>query len=36
MLRLDKVSVSIEGVRVLRGVSCEIVARKTTVFAPAS
>jgi len=32
MLRLDKVSVSIEGVRVLRGVSCEIIARKTTVL----
>ena len=32
MLRLDKVSVSIEGVRVLRGVSCEIAARKTTVL----
>jgi ABC-type branched-subunit amino acid transport system ATPase component len=32
MLRLEKVSVSIEGVRVLRAVSCEIVARKTTVL----
>ncbi|SFJ45339.1 ATP-binding cassette domain-containing protein [Bradyrhizobium sp. Gha] len=32
MLRLDKVSVSIEGVRVLRAVSCEIIARKTTVL----
>ncbi|MDH2383222.1 ATP-binding cassette domain-containing protein [Bradyrhizobium sp. CER78] len=32
MLRLDKVSVSIEGVRVLRKVSCEIIARKTTVL----
>ncbi|WP_407187650.1 ABC transporter ATP-binding protein [Bradyrhizobium centrosematis] len=32
MLSLDKVSVSIEGVRVLRAVSCEIVARKTTVL----
>jgi ABC-type branched-subunit amino acid transport system ATPase component len=32
MLSLDKVSVSIEGVRVLREVSCEIVARKTTVL----
>lgn len=32
MLRLNKVSVSIEGVRVLRGVSCEIIARKTTVL----
>lgn len=32
MLSLDKVSVSIEGVRVLRDVSCEIVPRKTTVL----
>jgi len=32
MLRLDKVSVSIEGVPVLRAVSCEIIARKTTVL----
>jgi ABC-type branched-subunit amino acid transport system ATPase component len=32
MLSLDKVSVSIEGVRVLREVSCEIVVRKTTVL----
>ncbi|WP_027554240.1 ABC transporter ATP-binding protein [Bradyrhizobium sp. Cp5.3] len=32
MLSLDKVSVSIEGVRVLRGVSCEIFARTTTVL----
>ncbi|MGL3110336.1 ABC transporter ATP-binding protein [Bradyrhizobium sp. BR 1432] len=32
MLRLDKVSVSIEGVRVLRAVSCEIIARKATVL----
>ena len=32
MLSLDKVSVSIEGVRVLREVSCEIVERKTTVL----
>ncbi|TWB94888.1 amino acid/amide ABC transporter ATP-binding protein 2 (HAAT family) [Bradyrhizobium macuxiense] len=32
MLRLDKVSVSIEGVRVLRKVSCNIIARKTTVL----
>ncbi|MGY4629823.1 ABC transporter ATP-binding protein [Bradyrhizobium sp. USDA 4486] len=32
MLNLDKVSVSIEGVRVLRAVSCEIVAGKTTVL----
>ncbi|MFB9269509.1 ABC transporter ATP-binding protein [Bradyrhizobium erythrophlei] len=32
MLSLDKVSVSIEGVRVLRGVSCDIVERKTTVL----
>ncbi|MFK4385608.1 MULTISPECIES: ABC transporter ATP-binding protein [unclassified Bradyrhizobium] len=32
MLRLDKVSVSIEGVRVLRAVSCEIIARKSTVL----
>ncbi|OKO81594.1 ATP-binding cassette domain-containing protein [Bradyrhizobium sp. NAS96.2] len=32
MLRLDKVSVSIEGVRVLRKVSCDIIARKTTVL----
>ncbi|MFQ3453061.1 ATP-binding cassette domain-containing protein [Bradyrhizobium sp. UFLA01-814] len=32
MLRLDKVSVSIEGVRVLRKVSCEVIARKTTVL----
>lgn len=32
MLRLDKVSASIEGVRVLRGVSCDIVERKTTVL----
>ena len=32
MLSLDKVSVSIEGVRVLRGVSCDIVERRTTVL----
>ena len=32
MLSLDKVSVSIEGVRVLRKVSCDIVERKTTVL----
>ena len=32
MLTLDKVSVSIEGVRVLRAVSCEIIAGKTTVL----
>ncbi len=32
MLSLDKVQVSIEGVRVLRGVSCEIVEKKTTVL----
>ncbi|OKO74263.1 ATP-binding cassette domain-containing protein [Bradyrhizobium sp. AS23.2] len=32
MLSLDKVSVSIEGVRVLREVSCTIIARKTTVL----
>lgn len=32
MLSLDRVSVSIEGIRVLRGVSCEIIARKTTVL----
>src|SRR5260370_17557920 len=32
MLSLDKVSVSIEGVRVVRKVSCEIVERKTTVL----
>jgi branched-chain amino acid transport system ATP-binding protein len=31
-LVLDKVQVSIEGVRVLRGVSCEIVERKTTIL----
>ena len=31
-LVLDKVQVSIEGVRVLRGVSCEILARKTTIL----
>jgi urea transport system ATP-binding protein len=32
MLSLDKVCVSIEGVRVLREVSCDIVERKTTVL----
>ena len=32
MLRLDRVSASIEGVRVLRGISCDIVERKTTVL----
>ncbi|WP_407180600.1 ABC transporter ATP-binding protein [Bradyrhizobium sp. STM 3562] len=32
MLRLEKVSVSIEGVRVLRDVSCELIDRKTTVL----
>lgn len=32
MLSLDKVQVSIEGVRVLRSVSCEIVEKKTTVL----
>ncbi|MBR0896677.1 ATP-binding cassette domain-containing protein [Bradyrhizobium tropiciagri] len=32
MLSVDKVSISIEGVRVLRKVSCDIVARKTTVL----
>lgn len=32
MLNLDKVQVSIEGVRVLRSVSCEIVEKKTTVL----
>jgi ABC-type branched-subunit amino acid transport system ATPase component len=32
MLSLDKISVSIEGVRVLREVSCTIVAHKTTVL----
>jgi branched-chain amino acid transport system ATP-binding protein len=32
MLSLDKVQVSIEGVRVLRGVSCDIVEGKTTVL----
>jgi len=32
MLSLDKVQVLIEGVRVLRGVSCEIVEKKTTVL----
>ncbi|HZR72249.1 ABC transporter ATP-binding protein [Bradyrhizobium sp.] len=32
MLSLDKVSVSIEGVRVLRGISCDIVERMTTVL----
>ncbi|WP_025038738.1 ABC transporter ATP-binding protein [Bradyrhizobium sp. DOA9] len=32
MLSLDKVCVSIEGVRVLRGVSCDIIERKTTVL----
>jgi ABC-type branched-subunit amino acid transport system ATPase component len=32
MLSLDKVNVSIEGVRVLRNVSCDIVDRKTTVL----
>jgi branched-chain amino acid transport system ATP-binding protein len=31
-LVLDKVQVSIEGVRVLRGVSCEILERKTTIL----
>jgi len=31
-LVLDKVKVSIEGVRVLRGVSCEIIERKTTIL----
>lgn len=32
MLTLDKVQVSIEGVRVLRDVSCDIIERKTTVL----
>lgn len=32
MLSLDKVQVSIEGVRVLRDISCDIVERKTTVL----
>ncbi|MDO8980966.1 MAG: ATP-binding cassette domain-containing protein [Afipia sp.] len=32
MLSLDKVQVSIEGVRVLRNVCCDIVERKTTVL----
>lgn len=32
MLNLDKVQVSIEGIRVLRSVSCEIVEKKTTVL----
>ncbi|WFU74859.1 ATP-binding cassette domain-containing protein [Bradyrhizobium sp. CB2312] len=32
MLSLDGVNVSIEGVRVLRGVSCDIIERKTTVL----
>lgn len=32
MLSLDKVQVSIEGIRVLRNVSCDIVERKTTVL----
>ena len=31
-LVLDEVQVSIEGVRVLRGVSCEIIERKTTIL----
>lgn len=31
-LVLDKVQISIEGVRVLRGVSCEIIERKTTIL----
>ena len=31
-LVLDKVQVSIEGVRVLRGVNCEIIERKTTIL----
>jgi branched-chain amino acid transport system ATP-binding protein len=31
-LVLDRVQVSIEGVRVLRGVNCEIVERKTTIL----
>src|SRR3954470_21910202 len=32
MLSLDRIQVSIEGVRVLRNVSCEIVEAKTTVL----
>lgn len=32
MLILDKVNVSIDGVRVLRNISCEIMERKTTVL----
>jgi ABC-type branched-subunit amino acid transport system ATPase component len=32
MLSLDKVQVSIDGVRVLRNVSCEIIGNKTTVL----
>ena len=32
LLCLDKVSVSIEGVRVLRAVSCDIIERRTTVL----
>jgi branched-chain amino acid transport system ATP-binding protein len=32
MLALDKIDVSIEGVQILRGVTCEIVERKTTVL----
>ena len=32
MLSLDRVQVSIEGIRVLRNVSCDIVERKTTVL----
>lgn len=32
MLTLDKIQVSIEGIRVLRDVSCDIVERKTTVL----
>ncbi len=32
MLSLDKVQVSIEGVRVLRDISCDIIERKTTVL----
>lgn len=32
MLSLDRIQVSIEGIRVLRDVSCDIVERKTTVL----
>ncbi|TAM08913.1 MAG: ATP-binding cassette domain-containing protein, partial [Pusillimonas sp.] len=32
MLRLDKIQVSIEGIRILRDVSCEVVEGKTTVL----